>query len=172
MSYGGMDLGWLSSLFSSNAVPAATAMSAAPAMAPAAVPTPMGSMPISPEMGGGAQRMLGAQTVDALGPGGSYVNAASAVAQGQQPTFGDTLKDRLGIGTPNGMSEADTAKMLEALAKMAAAQQQGQQRGRGEPAAPAQISFNQAQSLQRPQRALPRYQWSPRSAPAGLLYEG
>lgn len=167
-----MDFSWLSNLFSQspNLTTGASPATWTPQTGP---PSPMGAMPVSPEMGGGPGRMLGMQAVDALGPGGGNVNQASAVMAGQTPGFGDKLKDTLGIGTPGGMSEADAKKMMDGLLKMMAAQQ-AQQKGQGGASAMAPMPVQQMQAAPMPQaqRPLPRYPWSPRSAPAGLLYDG
>lgn len=172
MSMGGMDFSWLSNLFSASpnmtagVDPSAWMQQVGP---PPQTP-PMGAG-MNPEMGGGAGRMMGRQAVDALGPGGGNVNAASAVMAGQQPGALEALLDKLGVGTPGKMSP-ETAKALEALMKMGA--QQSQQRGQGgPPATPAMpIGQGQVRPLPQAQRAVPRYAWTPRAAPAGLLYDG
>jgi hypothetical protein len=135
----------------------------------------MGAMPVSPEMGGGAGRMTGMQAVDALGPTGGNVNQASSVMAGQTPGMMDVMMDRLGIGTPRGMDAATQQKLLEGMLKMMTSQQQGgQQRGQGGPSPmmPMQAGGGAVQPLRQAQRPLPRYPWSPRNAPAGLLYDG
>lgn len=172
MSYGGMDFSWLSNLFSASPnVTAGVDPSAwTQQMGPAMQTPPMGAG-MNPEMGGGTGRVIGMQAVDALGPGGGNVNAASAVMAGQQPGALEALLDRLGIGTPGKMSP-ETAKALEALMKMGA--QQTQQRGQGgSPVMPAMpMGQGQVRPLPQAQRSLPRYAWTSRAAPAGLLYDG